>query len=120
MKKQKKAPNDGKEDLILLKKIIKKRCSDSFLILKNKHDRLFYSVCQKFSSKLNLEDVHKDIDFVFFKAMLSFKLEKKAKFSTWLGNFTRYHCLNHIKKNSKYLCTDQETIDHFFDKKQRA
>ena len=117
MKKPKKKIKTGDEDLILLKKIIKNRCNDSYLKLKEKHQRLFYSQCNKFSEKLNLEDVYSDIDFVFFKSILSFKIDKKAKFSTWLGNFTRYHCLNHIKKNGKYVSTDQETIHHICDQK---
>ena len=117
MKKLKKKINNGDEDLILLKKIIKKKCGDSFVELRNKHANLFYSVCNKFGDRLNLQEIYKDKDFVFFKAVLSFKIEKKAKFSTWLGNFTRYHCLNYIKSNNKYVATEQDVITHFFDKK---
>jgi RNA polymerase sigma factor (sigma-70 family) len=117
MKKEKKKKITTDQDLILLNKIIKKRCNDSFLTLKDRHEKLFYSVCNRFVNRLSLEEVHKDIDFVFFKAIVSFKLDKKAKFSTWLGNYTRYHCLNYIKKNSKYISGKEEVISHFFNKK---
>ena len=117
MKELKKQTNNGAEDLILLKKIIKNKCGDSFVELRDKHANLFYSVCNKFSQRLDIHEVYKDKDFVFFKAVLSFKVEKKAKFSTWLGNYTRYHCLNYIKSNSKYVNTEEDIISHFFDKK---
>jgi len=117
MKEQKKNKINGDQDLILLNKIIKNRCNESFLILKKRHEKLFYSVCNKFTNRLNIEEIHRDIDFVFFKSILSFNLEKKAKYSTWLGNFTRYHCLNYIKKNSKYVSGTEEAITHFFNQK---
>jgi len=117
MQETKKKINDGADDLILLNKIIKNRCGDSFVELRDKHANLFYSVCNKFGNRLPLQEIYKDKDFVFFKAVLSFKIEKKAKFSTWLGNFTRYHCLNYIKSNNKYVNTEEEIITHFFDKK---
>ena len=113
--KKKRTSND--EDLIFLKKIIKNRCNDSFLKLKSKHDRLFYSVCNRFSNRVPIEELHKDVDFVFFKAIMSFKENKHAKFSTWLGNFTRYHCLNYIKNNNKYIIADDVCMTHFFNEK---
>jgi RNA polymerase sigma factor (sigma-70 family) len=117
MKKSKKKLTCDQQDLIYLNKIIKKKCNDSFLELKNRHEKLFYSVCNRFTNRVPLEDIYKDIDFVFFKAILSFKPDKKAKFSTWLGNFTRYHCLNYIKNNNKYVITDDSSLDHFFNEK---
>tara|TARA_Y100000310_G_scaffold330531_1_gene402363 strand:- start:2941 stop:3414 length:474 start_codon:yes stop_codon:yes gene_type:complete len=46
-----------------------------------------------------------DINFVFYKSIISYKDCGKSKFSTWLGNHTRYACLNHINsyKNYNYL-----------------
>jgi RNA polymerase sigma factor (sigma-70 family) len=117
MKKPKKKTKTGDEDLILLKKIIKNKCGPSFIELRDKHSNLFYSICNKFANRLDIQEIYKDKDFVFFKAVLSFKIEKKAKFSTWLGNFTRYHCLNYIKSNSKYVNTEESVINHFFDQK---
>ncbi len=116
MKKIKKQ-NKNDQDLILLKKIIKSKCNDSFNELRDRHANLFYSICNKFGGRLNLDEIYKDIDFVFFKAVLSFKSEKGTKFSTWLGNSTRYHCLNYIKVNSKYVTSEEETINHFFNQK---
>ena len=51
-----------------------------------------------------------------YKSALSFKPEKKVKFSTWLGNQVRYHCLNAI--NSKGYLINVETnddLDFFMD-----
>tara|TARA_Y100000588_G_C14228708_1_gene914278 strand:+ start:523 stop:1122 length:600 start_codon:yes stop_codon:yes gene_type:complete len=107
----------NEEDLNLIKLIKNKNCSVSFVSLTDKHSKLFYSICNKFKSKLNIEEVHKDRDFVFYKALVSFKDDRNAKFSTWLGNYTRFHCLNYIKNNSKYVYSEEDTINHFFNTK---
>ena len=107
----------NEEDLNLIKLIKNKNCSDSFVLLTDKHSKLFYAICNKFAGKLNIDEIRKDRDFVFYKAAISFKTDRKAKFSTWLGNYTRYHCLNYIKNNSKYICSEEEAINHFFNKK---
>ena len=41
--------------------------------------------------------------------------EKKVKFSTWLGNQVRYHCLNTLNGNSKKLLVENEKIDFMSD-----
>ncbi len=105
------------EEASLIRKVKNKECSASFLKLKEKHGNLFFSIVNKFSKRINVENIYLDLDFVFFKAILSYDNKKGSKFSTWLGNCTRYHCLNYLKKNSKYVQTEDDQVTSFFDKK---
>ena len=113
----KKPKTGNEEDLNLIKLIKNKNCNDSFERVREKHSNLFFSICNKFINQINLEEIYKDRDYVIFRAVTSFKTDKKAKFSTWLGNYTRYHCLNFIKKNHKYVTTGEDQIRHFFNEK---
>ena len=112
-----KSATSNEEDLKLIKLIKNKKCNSSYNKLQEKHSNLFYSICNKYKTRINLDEVHKDKDFVMFKALSTFSAEKGAKFSTWLGNYTRYHCLNYIKNNYKYVITDDDKISHFFNSK---
>lgn len=105
------------EDLELIKLIKLDKCSVSFARIQDKHSNLFYSICNKFINRLDINEIYKDKDYVIFKAILSFKEDRGAKFSTWLGNFTRYHCLNYIKNNHKYVMAGDDVITHFFNEK---
>src|SRR5690349_20438133 len=74
--------------------------SDSFLELKSRHEKLFYSICSSYCSKVRMlkyEDVIENCDFILNKAIQSYENNKKTKFSSWLGNQSRYFCLNTIK-----------------------
>ena len=108
---------DRREDIELINLIKIEKCSESFNELQGRHSNLFYSMCNKFIHQIDVNEVYKDKDFVMFRAVLSFKEDKGAKFSTWLGNYTRYHCLNYIKNNHKYVTSGDDKIIHFFNEK---
>jgi RNA polymerase sigma factor (sigma-70 family) len=112
-----KLKDNGKEDIKLIKLIKSKNCDDSFDRLRERHSNLFYSMCNKFSNQIDLDEIYKDKDFVMYKAAMSFNEDKGAKFSTWLGNYSRYHCLNYIKNNFKYVCSGEDKITHFYNTK---
>jgi len=107
----------NEEDLNLINLIKNKNCSDSFKELEARHSNLYYSICNKFSSKVDLNEIYKDKSFIIYKAVTSFKDGRGAKFSTWLGNYARYHCLNYIKNNHKYIISEDEKMAHFFNSK---
>jgi len=105
-----------KTDNQLIKKIKKDNCSDSFKTLSERHCKLFYSVCNKYVSPNKIKDIHLDLNFVFFKSLSSYKKNKKTKFTTWLANCTRYHCLNYSKNENKYVdLYDDETATLMFN-----
>ena len=96
------------DDLVLFENYKKNNCEKSLLDLINRHEKLFYSVCQGYSTVFNergifFDDVLKDKYYVMYKAISSFNPDKKSKISTWIGNYARYHCLTIITKKSKTL-----------------
>jgi len=95
-------------DYSLIKKIKNKNCSDSFVQLTERHAKLFYSICNKYVAVQKHDEIHLDLNFVFLKSINSYNKDKKTKFSTWLGNCTRYHCLNYTKVESKYVDHENE------------
>ena len=101
----------------LIKLIKNKNCSDSFNEIQERHSKLFYSICNKFIDRMSLDELLKDRNFVIFKSIMSFDESKGVKYSTWLGNFTKYHCLNYMKKNKKYVAPDEEKVMHFYNTK---
>jgi RNA polymerase sigma factor (sigma-70 family) len=62
---------------------------------------------------VNFADVVAEKDYVIYKCATSFNPEKKTKFSTWVGNHARYHCLNLINKNNHYVSMEDDKLDYF-------
>ena len=116
------------KDTELVDRVIDENCSKSFEELLFRHEKLFYKICQKYgtvirSSTADIDDLLGDKCFVFYKAITSYNPNKKTKFSTWLGNFTRYHCLNFINANCKYITfesNDFEKIIEIFHQKDNS
>ena len=100
-------------DDILVVNIKERSCGDSLATLIERHSALCYNVCYRYSASLigrgvDFDDVLKERDYIIYKAVLSFKENKKTKFSTWLGNFTRYYCLNLINEKRNYCMEEKE------------
>lgn len=78
----------------------------------DKHQGIFYTIVHKYSSVFKHSGVYKpdildDRDYIIYKTAKSFQPDKKAKFSTWLGNCTRYECLNRISDKAKYVYSEE-------------
>ena len=118
--KPKKAPCDN----TLVKRVKSTGCNDSFVVLSERHEKLYYKMCQKYmpvilAKGLRKEDVLSDKDFVMFKAIRSYKPNKNCKFSTWLGNCSKYHCLTFINKDNRHIDVDDEVINLFLTDKSK-
>ena len=92
----------------LINKIKEQNCEDSLKTLTLRHENLYYKICHRYAptlraSGISPEDLFEDKALVIYKAVETFDPSRKAKFSTWLGNYSRYHCLNYIQNNTKYL-----------------
>lgn len=68
------------------------------------------------ASGVHPEDVLSDKDYIIYKSALSYDPSYKIKFSTWLGNQVRYHCLNKINKDNVYVTMDVGDLNYFVDK----
>ena len=105
-------------DTDLIIKIKENCCDDSFKELTDRHANLYYKICQKYLPTLKQmgvppDDVFNDMEYVFYKCLTSFNPGKSTKFSTWLGNYARYNCLNYInsyKKHNFYEGSEIENI----------
>lgn len=105
----------------LIEKIRTDNCSDSVVELSRRHKALVVQVSKKYAnaahcSGVSLGDFLDDTNYIIFEAAKGFDETKNVKFSTWLGNRVRYHCLNTLNKQSKYYSPDQEEFtDHLAD-----
>ncbi len=108
-------------DINLIEKVKGDSCSDSFIELSKRHSDLFYKICHNYLLTLNsfgvaTTDIFEEKDFVFLNAIKKFDPNKKVLFSTWLGNYTRYFCLNRINKAKKMPeLGDEEEIESVFN-----
>ena len=107
-------------DFKLIENVKCKNCSESLGLLIQRHSALCYDVCRKYShlfanNGVNYDDVVDEKEFLVYKSVMSYNPDKNTKFSTWLGNQVRYHCLNAINKN-RLIPTDDEYIDYSINK----
>ena len=112
-----------KEDIELVNNVQEDNCQDSLKELINRHSALCYNVYQKYGSTLSssgvfFDDVVKEKDYVIYKSAMSYNPDKNTKFSTWVGNHARYHCLNLINANQKYVAVDDSTLSYFMENNQ--
>jgi RNA polymerase sigma factor (sigma-70 family) len=110
-------------DLQLVQKIKKNNCEQSLLELYSRHQGICNKMLQKYCKVcydigVSLEDLNSEKIYVVYKSALSFKSNKKIKFSTWLGNQMRYHCLNTFNKQSKDVSMENENIKYITENNQ--
>jgi RNA polymerase sigma factor (sigma-70 family) len=90
-------------DEYLVRQVNEDACSESFTELSKRHSNLCYKILQNYVKVLasfgyDPTDIFEEKDLILLGAINKFNVEKGNKFSTWLGNFTRYTCLNKINK----------------------
>tara|TARA_Y100001934_G_scaffold185954_1_gene219530 strand:- start:228 stop:824 length:597 start_codon:yes stop_codon:yes gene_type:complete len=104
----------------LVTNVKRKNCEDSLKLLISRHSPLCFDVCKKYSKALiqrgiDVNDISGDKDYMIYKSVMSFDPTKKTKFSTWLGNQMRYHCLNSLNKN-RLIPTEDSQMDFFMNR----
>ena len=110
-----------KQDARLINKIKSKNCNDSLIELSRMYSAVCYDMCNKYSHVLSnlgaeLQDLIDQKDYFVYRAATSFDPDRNVKFSTWLGNFTKYQCLNAINKRKNVVLLDDDKLRHFIDK----
>mgnify|MGYP003153746738 CR=1 FL=1 len=89
--------------------------------LVNRHSGIYYSIINRYVPDQSLlcskKDLFEERDFHIYNAALKFNSEKGTKFSTFLGNETKWLCLNSYNKAKKKYCEAKppEELD-FLDK----
>lgn len=94
------------KDYKLIKNLKNEKDNDSLKELINRHSGIYVDMVNKYIPE-NMEGVSKnDIldekDLSIYDAALNFDETKNTKFSTYIGNLTRWKCLNIYNKNKKF------------------
>lgn len=110
-------------DLHLIQKIKKFNCEKSLIELYNRHQGICNKTLQKYCKTcyevgVSFDDLNNEKIYIVYKSAISFKISKKIKFSTWLCNQMRYHCLNTLNKKSKDISMEHESIKYITENNQ--
>jgi RNA polymerase sigma factor (sigma-70 family) len=112
-----------KNDTDLVEEVKCKNCSDAMKELEARHSGVCFSMIKKYynalsSVGLDPNEVAKEKDYVMYKSVLNYDASKNIKFSTWVGNQMRFHCLNSMNKINNSISMDNENIKNIIEKKQ--
>lgn len=110
-------------DTDLIENIKCSNCNDSMKELEDRHSGICYTMIKKYyntmsSIGLDPNEIAKEKDYVIYKSALNFNPAKNIKFSTWVGNQMRFHCLNSMNKNNNLISMESDTIKNVIERKQ--
>jgi DNA-directed RNA polymerase specialized sigma subunit len=92
-------------DITLIEKVKRNADSEALMELVDRHSGIYLSMVTKYtapmSSQISRDDLIESKDSYIYDAVMNYNPDKGAKFSTYLGNSTKWHCLNRFKKNKK-------------------
>lgn len=101
-------------DLSLITKVKNEGDTNSLNELINRHSGIYLdmvnSVIPNNCDFLDKNDILEEKEISIYKAIMNFDENKNTKFSTYLGNETRWKCLNMFNRGTKYKHID---IDNF-------
>lgn len=109
------------EDIELVKNIKGDYETDkSINELVQKHGGLIAKISSKYIKPLHdsgssIEEVFDERNYIVYKAALSFKEERKVKFSSYLGAYVRWYCLNKINQHEDWKFKTDEPLDNLGD-----
>ena len=106
-------------DKTLVKRIQTKGDSEAASELIRRHEKIVFTVINKFCSRnphIHRDELMDDLYVIFSKSIQSYKPYKGTKFSSWIYNQTRYHCLNTCKNLDLTYSVENKTIDDINNK----
>jgi|APGre2960657444_1045066.scaffolds.fasta_scaffold00004_45 RNA polymerase sigma factor (sigma-70 family) len=110
-------------DLDLIKNIRDNKDNESLKSLIDRHSGIFCEIVKRYQHFVTQKghdpkDLFEEKDMVVYQSALSFNEDKNIKFSTWLGNQARYHCLNFLNKNAKFFPTENNYLQNIIESSQ--
>ena len=96
--------------------------NDSLGELIERHSGIFLEIVNSYipdtSSLIKKRDLVEEKNFYIYQAALKYDPDRGAKFSTYLGNETKWMCLNLYNKNKRYpeIACEDEIIESNFCK----
>ena len=114
---------EKKTDSQLTKRLKTHGCEKSFLELCRRYENVYYKICQKYRHALvnagvQPEDVYAEKDLIVLKCAQSFDPSRKTKFSTWLGNYAKFTCLNYVNSKKYIFNSDSDELQDFIEVSQ--
>lgn len=111
-------------DIDLINKVKKKNDSFALKELEQRHSGICHQMIRKYynnilTSGLDPEDLASDKLLVIYKSIINYNPDKNVKFSTWLGNQMRYHCLNCMNKKDPTITMENSTIKKIVENSQK-
>ena len=101
-------------ELIILMKDGEKS-SEHLNELIERHSGIYLNIVNIYASKdshfIDKSELIKDKDFNIYQAAVKYDPERGTKFSTYLGNETKWLCLNTYNKNRRHPVITTETLD---------
>lgn len=92
------------------------KTEESLSILISRHSGIYLDMVNNYSSPqnpfANYEELIKDKEYKIYSAAIKFDKNKGAKFSTYLGNETKWMCLNTYNKNKRKPALHAENIEN--------
>jgi len=80
-----------------------------------RHSGIYLNIVNIYASKdspfIDKSELIKDKDFNIYQAAVKYDPERGTKFSTYLGNETKWLCLNTYNKNRRHPVITTETLD---------
>ena len=100
------------KDIQLINNVKEHRDEESLKELIQRHSGIYVEMVNKYLPEslegINKNDILEDKNYCIYNAAIDFDENKKAKFSTYIGNLARWKCLNIYNRNIKF---PQESID---------
>jgi DNA-directed RNA polymerase sigma subunit (sigma70/sigma32) len=104
------------EDLQLIEKIKNENDENSLIELIERHSGIYIDMVNRYlpqhSDGICKQDVIEEKDYSIYNAALSYDDQRNTKFSTHLGNLTKWKCLNIYNKNLKFPQQSIENVYH--------
>lgn len=111
----------SEDDLFLIEQIQAGKNEDECIKeLVLRHSGIYLSIIHSYvpnqSATINKDDLIEDKEYHIYQTALKYKKDKQSKFSTFLGNETKWMCLNlHNKNKNKKTSSFDEEIDPNID-----
>tara|TARA_R100001082_G_scaffold48047_1_gene25765 strand:+ start:4757 stop:5359 length:603 start_codon:yes stop_codon:yes gene_type:complete len=110
----------------LIERIKNKNCEKSLIELGNRHSGLYFKILKKYSKSffahhVDINEAAAEKNLIIWNSVKSFSVDKNVKFSTWLANQTKYHCLNTLNKKTKdrLVATEDDVLDYLQEAEEK-
>lgn len=118
---------ENKTDIQLIRSVKKTGNNECYMEICRRYEKVFYKICHQYTYRLykiglSPQDIYNEKNWIILNCIKNFKSNKKTKFSSYLGNYARYLCLNNINSNkfsSKFIVSsDNDELKQVIDSNQ--